>query len=125
MSSTRVLALMLPHKLRGFSLVSWLASSLGDLTYIFVLRFELRHHLSAVNSSVSQQRILSDSACVDESACANDSACRLRFGLVCICVSGCFLVGEHSIDTDFMCHVCVGRVRTKLTRVMRACCCEA
>ena len=116
MSSTRVLALMLPHKLTGSSLVSWLASSLGDLTYIFVLLFELCHHQSAVNSSVSQQRILSDRACIDGSACEINRASRLRFGLVCICVSGCVFVGEHSIDTDFMCHVCVGRVRTKLTQ---------
>ena len=116
MSSTRVLALMLPHKLTGSSLVSWLASSLGDMTYIFVLLFELCHHQSAVKSSVCQQRIFSDRGCIDGSACEINRACRLRFGLVCICVSGCFFVGEHSIDSDFMSHVCVWRVRTKLTQ---------
>ena len=124
MSSSRVLAFMLPHKLTGSSLVSWLASSLGDLTYIFVLLFELCHHQSAVNSWVSEQRILLDRACIDGSACEINLACHLRFGLVCICVSGCFFVcvsgcffvGEHSIDSDFMSHVCVWRVRTKLTQ---------
>ena len=34
---------------------------------------------------------------------------------LCLCV-GVFFVGEHSIDSDFMCHVCVWRVRTELTQ---------
>ena len=80
--------------------------------------FEVCHHRSSLNSSVSQQRIFY-CACIDGSACEIDRACRVRFGLVCICVPGRLFVGEHSIDSDFVCHVSVWRGRPKLTQFGR------
>ena len=117
MSSTRVLALMLPHKLTGSSLDSWFASSLGDKTYIFVLLFELCHHTSLQHtprypSNASFQTVLA----------LMEARARLIVHVVCalawsasVC-RGVFFVGEHSIDSDIMSHVCVWRVRTKLTQ---------